>query len=143
MPLKIKINNLTKARKIDKTLIRRTASRVLRSFNKNNAAVGIIFVNDKKIRVLNRKYVKRNAATDVLSFLLGKAPLLGDVYISSDRALVNAKRFGTLFKEEILLYVIHGVLHLLDFGDKTAKEKKRMRKLEESFLKEARCSARA
>ena len=86
--------------------------------------------------------MNRNRATDVLSFILeeksisGKKKLIGDVYISSFAARKNASRFKTNFRKEIFLYVIHGTLHLLGFGDKTAKEKNKIQKLEQKFLKQ-------
>lgn len=84
----------------------------------------------------------RNAPTDVLSFLLEeKLPqkrklLVGDIYISSDMAYSNAKRFKTSLARELLLYTIHGVLHLLGFSDKTVKERKKIKKLEDRLLEE-------
>lgn len=84
----------------------------------------------------------RRSPTDVMTFLLEEMwrpcrnSLIGDIYISSDTAYANAMRFKTNFSKEILLYTIHGVLHLVGFGDRTVKEKNRIRKLEEKFLKE-------
>jgi probable rRNA maturation factor len=140
--LRIKINNLNKKRRINRKAVKKTASFVLRSFKKHSALVDITFVSNKKIKALNKKYMDRIGPTDVLSFLLEEKALprrnsfIGDIYISSDMAHRNAKRFKTSFVREVLLYTIHGVLHLMGFGDKTVKEKKRIRKLEEKFLKE-------
>ena len=135
MALVIKINNLNKKRKIDKNAIKRIAAKVLKSFGKKSALVDITFVTNRKIKVLNKRYMKKDGATDVLSFVLEEKKLVGDVYISSDMAKINAGKFSTSFKEEILLYTIHGTLHLVGFGDKTIKEKKKIRKLENRFLK--------
>jgi len=141
VPLKIKINNFAKGTKINSSLIRKTALRVLKSFRKKSVFVEITFVGDRKIRILNRKYMKRNMPTDVLSFVLdesrayGKQALIGDIYISADTARRNAKLYGNTFKKEILLYVIHGVLHLLGFEDKKRSDRKRIQKLEEKYLK--------
>ena len=140
MPLKVKISNLNKKRKFNKAVIKRKALTVLKAFNKKNALIDITFVTDKKIKALNKKYMSRNRETDVLSFsfvekMLSGKNIFGDIYISSDRAAFNARRFGSIFDKELLLYVIHGILHVLGFGDKTKKEKKLMRKLEERFLK--------
>ena len=76
----------------------------------------------------------RTFATDVLAFGLEGAPLVGDIYISSDMAKKNSRVYGTGFKREIALYTIHGVLHLMGMADKTKKEKERIRRMEARFL---------
>jgi len=137
MPARIKINNLNRKRSIKKKKVEKGALKVLRRFKKNSAVLDLTFVNDRKIRSLNKRYLGRDRATDVISFTLGvkgKNGFIGDIYISSDTAYKNARRFGTKFHDEILLYVIHGVLHFVGFPDKTVKEKKRMRKLEKEIL---------
>lgn len=149
MPLRIKINNLNKKRRLNQKAIKKTASFLLRSFKRRNALVDITFVSDRKIKILNKKYMARRGPTDVLSFLLEekrlprRTSLIGDIYISSDTAYGNARRFKTSFLEEILLYTIHGLLHLVGFDDKTVKEKKRIRKLEEKFLWRSKGLSRA
>lgn len=139
MALKVKVGNLNKKRKINRPLMRKTAISVLAGLGKKKALIDITFVSDGKIKALNKKYMKRAGATDVISFELKTdspkdAGIVGDVYISSDRAFANAKRFKSGFQKELLLCAIHGVLHLLGFGDKTVKERNRIRKLEEAFL---------
>jgi len=142
MPLRIRINNLNKKRRLKKSSVKKIATKVLRKFHKKDALVDITFISNKKIKVLNKKYMKRNSSTDVISFSLeekvssGPKKIIGDIYISSDMAYSNARRFNTDFTKEILLYTVHGMLHALGFGDKTAKEKKRIRKLENKFLNE-------
>jgi len=137
MPLKIRIKNLNKKRKIDRIAVKAAVLRVLSGFRKSDCVIDITFVDTRRIKALNKKYMKRKGPTDVLSFsLAGKPALIGDIYISSDEAKHNAKRFNTYFRKEILLYAIHGVLHALGFGDKSAGEKKKIRRLESKFLKE-------
>ncbi|UCD55806.1 MAG: rRNA maturation RNase YbeY [Candidatus Omnitrophota bacterium] len=144
MPLKIEINNLNKKRRLNQKVIKKTALFVLRSFKKHNALIDITFVSDRKIKILNKKYMARSGSTDVLTFLLEEIPLprrnllIGDIYISSDRAYENAGRFKTNFSKEILLYTIHGILHLVGFEDRTVNGKNRIRKLEEKFLNRLR-----
>ena len=140
MSLKVRVNNLNSRKRIDKTAVKKAALSVMRGFKKKNVAADITFVTDKKITQLNKKYMKRNKPTDVLSFLMTEKTfpeqaIFGDIYISSDMAAANALSFNNSFGGEIALYVIHGVLHMLGFRDKTSKEKKVMRGLEEKFLK--------
>ena len=142
MALKIKISNQDRKRTINRASIHRAAMRVFRAFKKCNALVDITFVTDKKIKGLNKNYLKRHTATDVISFVLeegmkkGKRALVGDIYISSETAQSNAARFGVSYNEELLRYTVHGVLHLLGFGDKTVREKRWIRQREEEFLRE-------
>lgn len=140
MALKIRINNLNKKRSVARKSIRKGVLSVLRDFKKSEALIDVTFVSDRRIRELNKKYMRKASSTDVLSFLLEdklfarKGAILGDIYISSDTARRNAKRFKTSYQKEILLYAIHGMLHLLGFGDKTFGEKSKIRKLEKRFL---------
>ena len=139
MPLRIRVSNLHKKRKINKNAIKKAALKVFGSFKRRDALIDITFVTNRRIKTLNKKYMHRNTPTDVLSFSLEgpsrNTKILGDVYISSDMAYSNARRFKTSFTKEVLLYTVHGMLHLLGFEDKTVKEKKRIRSLEENFLK--------
>ena len=134
--MRIKVNNLNGKRRISRVLVKKAAEAVLTGFGKKDAFIEMTFLTNRAIKRLNKKYMGRARATDVLSFLLAdEAALVGDVYISSDMALANSRSFKTKYGAELILYVIHGILHLLGFGDKTNKEKKKMRKLERRFLK--------
>lgn len=141
MPLRVRIGNLNKKRKINQKAIKKIAVSLLRAFKKKNALIDITFVNNKRIKMLNKKYMRRNTPTDVISFLLEeklflqRKALIGDIYISSDMAYNNTRRFNTNFQKELRRYVIHGLLHLVGFNDRTLKEKNKIRRLEEKFLK--------
>jgi len=142
MPLRIRIKNLNKKRGINKRNIKKAVLYVFRKFKKEDALLDITFVTNSRIRALNKRYMGRNKTTDVLSFSLeekafsGAPAIIGDVYISSDMAGENRKRFKTHLRKELTLYVMHGLLHLLGFGDRPGPEKKKMRKLEEKLMNE-------
>lgn len=141
MPLKIKINNLNKKRGIGNDIIKKAAFLVLNDYGIREALIDITFLTDSRIKNLNKKYMRKDRPTDVLSFSLNggvskkNQTLIGDIYISSDTAYRNSVKFKTNFREELMRYVIHGVLHLLGFRDSPTAEKIRMRDLEEKFLK--------
>lgn len=80
-----------------------------------DAEVSIAFVGDPEIARLNRDWLERDGPTDVLSFGLGEAPLVADIYISVDTARRNADRFGVSPREELLRLVVHGVLHAVGY----------------------------
>ncbi len=99
----------------------------------------LCFVNDKKIKALNLKYLAKNNPTDVIAFNItdpeDKKNIFGDIAISADTAIANAKLFKTTPLFELYLYVIHGVLHILGYDDRKKADKLIMRKKEEQVLK--------
>lgn len=106
------------------------------------SSLSIVFVSRQKISALNKKYLGRAYATDVLAFdarehtgrALAKEALAGDIIISVDAARTNAQVYGVPFARELALYVIHGILHLLGYDDHTPRDVKRMRRKEQQLL---------
>ncbi|MEK6568471.1 MAG: rRNA maturation RNase YbeY, partial [Candidatus Omnitrophota bacterium] len=94
--------------------------------------LGISFFSDSRIKKLNQKYLKTNTPTDVIVFSYSKDN--ADIAISLDTAKRNAGIYKNSLKKEILLYIIHGILHLSGYCDTTPKEKKRMFKKQEEIL---------
>jgi probable rRNA maturation factor len=92
--------------------------------------ITVIFVNDKLIRKINLKFLKRNSATDVIAFDISdnKKQFLADIVISTDTAVRNARIFKTWVYHELYLYVIHGVLHILGYDDKSPRQRKIMQR---------------
>lgn len=110
---------------------------------KVDSGVDVIFVDDKFMRQLNKKFTKRNRTTDVLSFGMRggepeaiEYPSLGDIYVSLDQAKRQAEEYGVGFEEEVERLVAHGLLHLLGYDHANKKEENIMRKKEEMYLKE-------
>ena len=149
--LLVSVVNLQNKVRIDKKYVQRVAeetvslgSRNRQKLGQGKCEVGIIFVNNSYIKRLNRKYRKVNQATDVIAFPMeeyGKftpsisSPcLLGDVFISAERAKVQAKDFRHSIKKEIAILTIHGILHLLRYGHEKRKDGRVMRNKEEEIL---------
>lgn len=118
--------------------------RVLRGEGRDHAAVTVVLVDDPYIRRLNHKYRHLDRATDVLSFNLddGAGPdqakqaeqeVLGDVYISVDRARDQADRYHVSLDDELHRLVVHGCLHLLGYDHHNASERKVMREKERVY----------
>jgi probable rRNA maturation factor len=127
----IAVSNLNKKHGINERLVTDIARSILKILKKQNADLEIIFLSDKAIKPVNKKYKGRNRATDVLSFELGSC---GQILISSDMALKNSRAFDTHFERELILYVIHGILHLFGYDDENPKAKSRMFKKQGSIL---------
>ncbi|MDD5527356.1 MAG: rRNA maturation RNase YbeY [Patescibacteria group bacterium] len=128
----IEINNTTEY-KIKNSLIKKTAEKFLQSRRLSNKDLSVAFIGDAKMRALNRKYRKKDCPTDVLSFT-GDAPDLGEIIIDPAQIKRQAKASGNSFQAELIFILIHGLLHLVGYDDKTEKERLRMIKIGEQFL---------
>jgi probable rRNA maturation factor len=102
-----------------------------------------IFVDDKKIHQINKEYRQVDRPTDVISFALedndvllveGMPRSLGDIFISIDRAKVQAEQYGHSIKREMCFLFTHGLLHLLGFDHIDEKEEKEMFEMQDTIL---------
>ncbi len=99
--------------------------------------ISFIFCSDAYLLNLNRKFLKHDYLTDILTFLNSEAtePIEADVFISVDRIKENAKFYHAQYQNELLRVMIHGVLHLCGYNDKQEHEKVEMRKKEDFYIK--------
>lgn len=138
--MKVAVRNLQKRIPVSPKRITKTVLKILSEEGiKKSGEITVCFVDDPKIRELNLKYLGKNNPTDVIAFDMPepKSPdeIFADIVISADRAIDNAEAFHTSPLYELYLYVIHGVLHILGYDDKSKKDRLIMRKKEESLLK--------
>ena len=131
MNASIEVFNLNKKHRINERFVVEIARRVLKVLKKQNTELEIIFLSDAVIKPVNEKYKHNNRATDVLSFDLGSC---GQILISSDMALRNSRVFNTPLEKELVLYVIHGILHLFGYDDEKPKERLRMFRKQDSIM---------
>lgn len=127
----IAVSSLNNRHKIDEKFVEAVARNILKILKKDGPDIEITFLSDRAIKPINKKYKGANRATDVLSFDLG---LCGQVIISSDMALRNSRTFKTSFEEELVLYVIHGILHLFGYDDENRIDKLKMFKKQSSIM---------
>jgi probable rRNA maturation factor len=118
---------------VDPRTVRRRGERILKAASADGVELSILLCDDVFIRDLNRTYREMDKPTDVLSFSmkegekLGSSPeLLGDVIISVETAVRQAKQAGCTPIEEVTSLLIHGVLHLLGYEHHKSKDEKRM-----------------
>jgi probable rRNA maturation factor len=84
-------------------------------------------VGSAEMRRLNRRYLRRNYATDVLAFNCGDADCwLADIVVCADTALKASRAYNTAPDDELSLYVAHGILHLLGYDDKAPAQRRVM-----------------
>ena len=98
-----------------------------------NVTLSVVLVEDKEMSRLHHQFLGIKGPTDVLAFEQ-RRPFLGDVVLSAETAQRRAPEFGNRWDKELLLYLIHGILHLLGFRDAPSKEKKKMHAKEEKIL---------
>ncbi|MFL2585614.1 MAG: rRNA maturation RNase YbeY [Parvicellaceae bacterium] len=97
--------------------------------------LSVIFCNDEYLKTINIKYLNHDYYTDIITFDYSeKDTISGDLFISIDRVIENAKLNNVHFINELYRVIIHGVLHLCGYNDKTVKEKKEIREKENFFL---------
>ena len=119
----------------EKRKISRWINDVIKSHQKKLGNISYIFCSNEYILELNQKYLNHNYFTDIITFDYCYDNIVeGDIFISIDTVLDNSHRFKTNFNDELLRVIIHGVLHLVGFSDKTAKQQKQMRVLEDEAL---------
>jgi rRNA maturation RNase YbeY len=101
----------------------------------NLGQVSFNFCSDKYLLKMNRAYLKHDYYTDIITFDLGdRKTISGDIYISIDRVRDNAMNLDNFIKDELHRVMIHGILHLLGFKDKSQKDAKLMRIQENESL---------
>lgn len=137
----IYIANLQRRTRIPVARVERIVKTVLRGEKAPGIRLSIVFVGNRRIRTLNRRFLNHDRPTDVIAFALGEPDeaggVHGEVVVSAECARAEARRRGVPVREEILRYVAHGVLHLLGYDDRTPAKKKRMWKKQEAYLKRA------
>ena len=108
----------------------------LKGQGKKPAAINYIFCTDQYLLAINKKYLKHNYYTDIITFDLSdtKKELKAEIYISVDRVKENARKLGLSFKSELHRVIFHGSLHLCGYKDKKADQKKIMREMESQLL---------
>jgi probable rRNA maturation factor len=97
--------------------------------------ISYIFCTDKYLLNMNKAYLNHDFYTDVITFDYSEHKLIsGDIFISIDRVKDNAKQFNVSFQNELLRVIVHGVLHLCGYNDKTKAQEKQMRAKEDYYL---------
>lgn len=114
--------------------------RVVKTEKSRIDSLSYVFCSDRYLLGINQEYLGHNTLTDIITFDYSESLKLldGEIYISVPRVRENAKKLDVDFHLELHRVIVHGVLHLLGYTDKTAAEKVTMRKREEKYLKEFR-----
>ena len=107
------------------------------TYNKKVGDINYIFVDDETMLDINRRFIGHDYYTDHIGFDYSKDDSLsGDIYISLDTVKTNAELYQVKPEEELRRIIIHGLLHLCGFRDKTDEERELMQQAEDKALKE-------
>ncbi len=124
---------------VDRKRVREIVRAVLDGEGVADAEISLAFVDNPTIHRLNQRYLQHDEPTDVLSFPLSEpnaARLAGELVIGVEVAVQQAADRGHDVQQELALYVIHGLLHLCGYDDKTDDAAGEMRQRERHYLRE-------
>ena len=97
--------------------------------------ISYIFCNDEYLHKMNVEYLNHDTLTDIITFNYSKGNTLSaDIFISLERVKENANEFKVSFQDELHRVIIHGILHLIGYDDKTDADKTAMRSKEDFYL---------
>ena len=139
---KIEFYNETEEKVLEEKELKKLIKYALKYMNLKNVSFSVIFVDNKKIHKLNKDYRNIDRPTDVITFRLadyeevmcGKINILGDVYISLDKAKEQSIEYGHSYLRELSFLLIHGFLHLLGYDHMNEEDEKEMFSLQEEIL---------
>lgn len=110
--------------------------RIIESEEAEYRNIDYIFCTDDYLLQLNKKHLKHNTFTDIITFDYSSgSEVSGDIFISIDRVRENAETYESGLENELLRVMAHGLLHLLGYQDKTDLDKAEMRKMENEKIK--------
>ena len=120
--------------KLDSSVYEKWLSLVCENEESELGDVNIIFCSDDYLLDVNVKHLNHDYYTDIITFDYYTSPISGDLFISVDRVLENAESNCILFDVELNRVIVHGVLHLLGYGDKEELEIKTIRAKEDLYI---------
>lgn len=135
--MKLDIIDLQKFYRIDKNSVRKLVKGILKDEGKD-AELNIVFLDNKRIKEINKDFLGHNYATDVLSFAYNETSLMnnitGEIIVSAEMADKAARNYGYATDGEVALYVVHGLLHLLGYDDRQKRDAQKMHQREREVL---------
>lgn len=119
----------------DEELVKKWIAEIVTRHQKKLGKINYLFCSDQMVYDMNVRFLNHDTYTDIITFdyVVGNQ-VSGDIIISVDRVGENAKTLSTSFDDELHRVIIHGVLHLLGFKDKTPEEAAMMRNKENESL---------
>jgi len=121
---------------INKRAVHSLISSLKKEFNLDISSLSISFINSKELRDINKEYLNHDYETDIITFNYSKKlqDIDGEILISFEEAMRNARKYKVTYGKELCRLVIHGILHLLNFDDNNKKNKKIMKRMENKLI---------
>lgn len=120
---------------IDVAKVTSWIERVAAGYGKRVGEVHYIFCSDERILEVNREFLRHDYYTDHIGFDYSVDNILsGDLFLSLDTIRSNAEQLGEQYGRELHRVIIHGILHLIGFKDKTPSERREMESAEDAAL---------
>lgn len=115
-------------------LVKSAAEKFASVYKVSGRELSVAFVGSAEMKKLNRRYRGLDKTTDVLAFV-GEGDLLGELVLDYAQIKRQAKSYGHSAREELVFVLVHGLLHLVGYDDKTEAGRLKMMKLGEEFIK--------
>jgi len=128
---------------LDERAVAEWIQKVAERHGRKLALYSVVFCDKEFLLDYNRRYLGHDYHTDIITFPLQEDPVSAEVYISVDRVYEQADELGESRHRELLRVIIHGLLHMMGYGDKTEKESQKMRKAESDALDQYQSSGRS
>ncbi len=140
--MNISFENETKEKIEELPILKKLIKYAVKYMKLNDVEFNVIFVNNDKIHELNKTYRNIDRETDVITFRLADyedvtfndVSILGDIYISIDKAHSQSIEYGHSYLRELSFLMVHGFLHLLGYDHMNKEDEKEMFKLQEEIL---------
>jgi len=142
---KIEITDLQDHVHLDRKLILQVIRRTMKEEGRTAKSLSVVLTDNRHIRDINRQYVGEDCCTDVVSFPLedvdwpttgANGGINGEIIASAELALEQARARDLDPRAELLLYLVHGLLHLIGYCDRTPEDARRMHEREDELLEQ-------
>ena len=132
---KVRVVNAQDEAPVNLARMRRLARRAARRLAiPSEGTLAITFIDRRRMRALNRRFLGRDRSTDVLSFRYDGEAICGEIVIAPREAQAYANTHKLAYEQELGRYVVHGLLHWLGHEDATPMQQRKMRKMEDRLL---------
>jgi probable rRNA maturation factor len=137
--MELVINNRQRVRPIDRKFLKGVTKHLLDELLVTKAEVGVHLITAEEMARVHKEYMNIEGSTDVITFNHGSRPpeiVYGEIFISVEDAIAQAREFNTTWQSELVRYVVHGILHLLAYDDLEPRARAKMKREENRVLRQ-------